>query len=205
MTVSWRDSLPESYSKLNNKNGDEYYIHAMSTISDHVEIGAFTYIHGNTRITADKLITIGKFCSIASGVRIQVGDEHDYKRVSTFPFKTVFGLNTTYEEAFGDSVHIGNDVWIGESARILSGTIIGDGAVIGAGSVIKGTIKPYGIYVGNPAKLIKMRFEEPVIKFLEEIKWWNWPLEKILRNEDFFSGDLKEMANDILKIKSMIK
>lgn len=196
--LPWILKLPSNYYKKSNLDGDNYFVHELSSIIGNVFIGKYSYIHGNTRITTNKDIYIGKYCSIASGVRIQVGDEHDYRRVSTFPFKTILGLETTYNESIGNSVTIGNDVWIGESVRILSGSNINNGVVIGAGSVVKGNLIPYGIYVGNPAKLIKKRFSDPVIDFLQDLKWWDWDDNKIFINSDFFSINLSEVTLDTL-------
>jgi acyl-[acyl carrier protein]--UDP-N-acetylglucosamine O-acyltransferase len=78
----------------------------------------------------------------------------------------------------GDIV-IGNDVWIAGDAKIMSGVSIGDGAVIGANSLVAKDVPAYAIYAGNPARLIRMRFSDEDIKTLEELKWWDWPLEHI--------------------------
>ena len=187
---------PLNYERKKNSEGEYYFVHKFCTINGPVLIGKYSYLHGKIRISTDKEINIGKFCSIADRVRIQVGDEHDYKRVSTFPFNTILGLNTNYSESFGETVSVGNDVWIGESVRILSGSNIGDGVVVGAGSVIKGNLIPYGIYVGNPAKLIKMRFSDDIISFLLQLKWWDWSDEKILNNSHFFSQDLSQTTTE---------
>ena len=81
---------------------------------------------------------------------------------------------------------IGNDVWIGRSAIVLSGTSIGNGAVIGAGSVVTKDVPDYAIVAGNPAKLIRYRFDEQTIKELQSLKWWDWPDEKIERYAKYF-------------------
>ena len=80
----------------------------------------------------------------------------------------------------------------------MSGSNINNGVVIGAGSVVKGNLIPYGIYVGNPAKLIKKRFSDPVIEFLQDLKWWDWDDNKIFINSDFFSINLSEVTLDTL-------
>jgi virginiamycin A acetyltransferase len=136
--------------------------------------------------TGDRLI-IGKFCQIASGVEfIMNGGNHLVGAVSTFPF-SVFGNG--WGEAMegkswpnkGDTV-IGNDVWLGYKSMVMPGVRIGDGAVIATSSVVTKDIPPYAIAGGNPAKIIRMRFDEGTIEQLLAISWWDWPAEKIARN-----------------------
>jgi acetyltransferase-like isoleucine patch superfamily enzyme len=128
-----------------------------------------------------KTIKIGKFCSIAPGVIILLGGEHNVNWVSAYPFNSFFKSAkgyTGHPRSKGDVI-IGNDVWIGRGALILSGVTIGDGAVIGANSVVSRHVAPYSITAGNPAKHIRYRFNERSIKALEQIAWWNWPLSRI--------------------------
>lgn len=132
----------------------------------------------------DKLI-IGKFCQIATGVRfIMNGSNHAMDGISTYPFK-VFGdawrfapMNVVSK---GDTV-IGNDVWIGNSVTIMQGIKIGDGAIIGTGSLVTKNVEPYTIIGGNPAQLIRKRFDDETINFLTTLKWWDWEIEKITEN-----------------------
>jgi acetyltransferase-like isoleucine patch superfamily enzyme len=139
-------------------------------------------------------LKIGKFCSIAAGVKIILGGEHRTDLVSTYPFSVLFeaarGVDG-HQVTKGD-VMIGNDVWIGSHAMILSGVTIGDGAVVGAGSVVCKDVAPYSIVAGNPARQIRLRLDEATIQALLKIAWWNWPLAKI---EDALpllcSGDVK--------------
>ena len=67
-----------------------------------------------------------------------------------------------------------------------SGTTIADGAVVGAGSVVTKDIGPYEIWAGNPARFIRKRFDEETIAKLLEIRWWDWPDEKIEKSSPFF-------------------
>ncbi len=126
-------------------------------------------------------LKIGKFCSIADGVRILVGGEHGNDWVSTYPFKAFFrSVRDVKGSKFtkGDVI-IGNDVWIGSQALILSGVTIGDGAIIGAGSIVCKDVAPYSIVAGNPASQIRLRFDENKINALLKMAWWNWPDAKI--------------------------
>lgn len=139
-------------------------------------------------INHDKLI-IGKFCSIACGAKFIFNSaNHTLSSLSTYPFPIFFeewGLDvkniTNAWDNKGDIV-IGNDVWIGYEAVIMSGVTIGDGAIIGTRAVVTKDVEPYTIVGGVPAKPIRKRFSEYVISSLLEIKWWDWPKERIAEN-----------------------
>ena len=150
----------------------------------------------------DKLI-IGKFCSIAKGVEfIMNGANHRMNCISTYPFYIMGGdwgsaLKPHSDELplKGDTV-IGNDVWIGQNVTILPGVHIGDGAIIGANSVVAKDIPAYAIAVGNPCSVKKMRFSDHEIEILEEVKWWDWDIEKIEANHKIIdSNDIEALKN----------
>lgn len=147
------------------------------------QIGRWTYgwpeVH---RWRSTQQLSIGSFCSIATGVKILLGGEHRADFVSTFPFGQFFGVGdaNAHEFSRGDVI-IGNDVWIGNGALILSGTRIGDGAVIGAYSLVKGEIPPYAIAVGNPARVVRYRFSPAIVDQLLRIRWWDWDDDSIKR------------------------
>jgi virginiamycin A acetyltransferase len=139
----------------------------------------------------DRLI-IGSFCQIASGVSfIMNGANHSLEGISTYPFK-VFGDPWSSAElnlvTKGDTI-IGNDVWIGNAARFMPGVKIGDGAIIAANSLVTKDVDPYSIVGGNPAKEIRKRFSEEKIKSLLDLKWWDWPQEKISQNLHWLTKD----------------
>ena len=104
----------------------------------------------------------------------------------TFPlFFEEWGLNKKNVASAWDNkgdIIIGNDVWIGYEAVIMAGVHIGDGAVIAARAVVTKDVPPYTIVGGTPARKIRMRFEEETIAKLQQIQWWNWPVEKIRRS-----------------------
>ncbi len=131
----------------------------------------------------DKLI-IGKFCAIAEGVKfIMNGANHSLSGFSTYPFE-VFGEDWQIERNYpykGDTV-VGNDVWLGYQAVILPGVNIGHGAIIGTQAVVTKSVPAYAIVGGNPARIIRYRFDEQVIAALLEIAWWDWPVEEITRH-----------------------
>ena len=148
-------------------------------------IGRYTFI--NKYCLIDKSVeSIGRFCSIAYGVKIGLGG-HPLDRISTHAFtydkKYGFVKENTYENfATAPKCIIGNDVWIGANATILAGVTVGDGAVISANAFVNKDVEPYSVVVGTPAKHLKYRFDEATIKQLLEIKWWDWKDEKIRRN-----------------------
>src|SRR5690606_29947135 len=93
------------------------------------------------------------------------------------------------------SVKIGNDVWIGEDAIIMGGVKIGDGAIIAARAVVTKDVPPYSIYGGVPAKLIKYRFDNYIIKKLLAIKWWDLEESWIRENYYLFHDAEKFISN----------
>lgn len=164
-----------------HKNHTKYHL-----VDPCFEIGEFTYgIPRLYRYDKTTRLTIGKFCSIAEGVKIMLGGNHHTKRVSTYAFyqeTDTFPDNGGWTQMVKGDIKIGNDVWIGRDVLILSGVTIGDGACIGAGAVVSKDIPPYAIAVGNPIRIIKYRFTESQINALENIQWWNWDKKKINEN-----------------------
>ena len=148
-------------------------------------------------INRDKLV-IGKFCSIACGAKfLFTSANHTQASLSTSPFPIFFeewGLDvqniTSAWDNKGDII-IGNDVWIGYEAVILSGVTIGNGAIIGARAVVTRDVPPYTIAGGVPAKPIRKRFSDDTISALLNIKWWDWPKERIARHiSDIQAGQI---------------
>ncbi len=173
--------------------GYDKEIYVKPTITNpNIIVGDFTYIADSefeSHVTHhyewndDKLI-IGKFCQIAAGVEfVMNGANHQMNAVSTFPFYTLEGWNMNPPMPFdlplkGDTV-IGNDVWIGQNAVILPGVHIGDGAIIGANSIVGSDVAPYTIMVGNPARILRKRFDDELIDLLLKLKWWDRSIEEI--------------------------
>jgi virginiamycin A acetyltransferase len=130
----------------------------------------------------DRLI-LGKFCSIATGVKfIMNGGNHRTDWLTNYPFP-VFGGDwaAAMPESWpnkGDTV-IGNDVWIGHGATFLPGVQVGDGAIIAAEAVVAADVAPYAVVGGNPAKLLRKRFSDETIAELLRLRWWDWPIETI--------------------------
>ena len=157
-------------------------------------LGRCSYVGCDCYIPKTK---IGRYCSIAQGVRVVMGNHPTSKFVSTHGafYSKDFFVSYTKEQKFKEYsyadadekffVEIGNDVWVGSDVRILNGVKIGDGAVIAAGAVVVKDI-PYSVVGGVPAKHIKYRFNESQREFLQRIKWWDFDENEIVANADLF-------------------
>ena len=196
--------------------GYEKEIYVKPTVTNpNIIVGDFTYIADSdfeSHVThlydwnGDKLI-IGKFCQIAAGVEfVMNGANHQMNCVTAFPFYTLEGWNMEPPAAYdlplkGDTV-IGNDVWIGQNAVILPGVHIGDGAIIGAECVVGSDVEPYTIVVGNPAKVLRKRFDDELTDLLLRFGWWNKSVDEIDALIPLLTcGDLEKVKT---QLKNMI-
>ena len=174
-------------------------------------VGDFTYIADSdfeSHVThfypwsRDNLI-IGKFCQIAAGVEFVMNDaNHKMNAVTTFPFYTFEGWEMNIpdpsEMTFKGNTVIGNDVWIGQNAVILPGVHVGDGAIIGANSVVGSDVASYTIVIGNPAKVLRKRFDDELIGLLLKFKWWDKSIEEINALIPILtSSDLEKVREEI--------
>lgn len=139
---------------------------------DRVKVGRCTYgaLHVYQWGNQDEFLEIGNYVSIADGVTFLTGGNHQYDGITTFPVKVKF-LGHPKEALTNGKIHVGDDVWIGHNVLILSGVHIGQGSIIGAGSVVTKDISPYSIVGGSPAKLIKFRFSDEIIKEMLKIRY----------------------------------
>ncbi len=156
-------------------------------------IGDYTYISGTEIwwiISRFSNVEIGKFCSIAHNVEILTDDNHNTTHISTYPFKTIpvspfFDENQKLQYK---KVIIWNDVWIGSGVKIIGNVKIGDGAIIAAGAVVTKDVEPYSIVWWIPAKMIKKRFSDDCISYLQKLEWWNKDIEEIWKNLHFLQN-----------------
>lgn len=205
-----------SENRIYPRTGDMETVYLKNVVTDpNIEIGDYTMYNDFVNdpcdfqknnvlyhypVNHDKLL-MGKFCSIACGAKfIFTSANHSLKSLSTYPFPIFFeewGLDKADVADAWDNkgdIIIGNDVWVGYEAVILSGVMIGDGAIIGTRAVVTKDIPPYTIIGGVPAKPIRKRFTDATIARLLELKWWDWPDERIKENiEKIQSGRIDEL------------
>lgn len=180
-------------------------IHPNATFSGHLGYGS--YIAPHCEVEGK----IGRFCSIAPYVKSNNGQHpYTYPYVATAPCffspnptRTQNGWSFASEKCFDEfrfadkdrkySIIIGNDVWIGESVFIAGGVTIGDGAVVLGNSVVTKDIPPFAIVGGQPGRVLRYRYSEEDIAFLNRIKWWNNPPEWFQKHW--------RLLNDIEKLK----
>ena len=161
-----------------------------------VSVGNFSYGKLNVYTYSDcsTKLKIGNFVSIADGVKFILGGNHNFQNFSTFPFNAFF-FRQSESYSKGDIV-IYDDVWIGTNSLILSGLSIGQGAIIAAGSIVTKDVSPYSIVGGNPAKLIKFRFNEATINKLLVRNLDNLNINKIKKNINFLNTPLNDNTID---------
>lgn len=194
------------------KSGVDFMTNVKPSVKNpNIIVGDFTYfsdrdfekhVTHHYDFIGDKLI-IGKFCQIAAGVEfVMNGANHQMSAVSTFPFYVMDGWDAKPPAAGampfkGDTV-VGNDVWMGQNVTILPGVHIGDGAIIGCNSVVASDVPAYTIVAGNPARMIRKRFDDELIAMLEKFKWWNRPVAEIKALVPMLScADLAKVKTEI--------
>ena len=209
-----KENLPDP-NKIFPIDNFKNLIQIKSTITKpNVIVGDFSYYAGENfeaQIThhydflGDKLI-IGKFCQIAAGVEfVMNGANHQMNAISTFPFYIFKDWEAQAPSLLdlpfkGDTV-IGNDVWIGQNAVILAGVKIGDGVIIGANAVVGSDLPPYSVAVGNPAKVIRQRFDKDLVNLLLKLKWWDKEISEIKKLIPLLScGDLAKIKEELEEI-----
>ncbi len=154
-------------------------------VAGFVAIGAYTYGRPKIRFpeSGAKLV-IGRYGSIADGVEILLGGNHRLDWVTSYPFPAMPRLwpaaaGIPGSDATRGDVVIGHDVWLGSQCMILSGVTIGHGAAVAARAVVTRDVPPYAIVAGNPARVVRLRFDEATIAALLVTRWWDLPKPQI--------------------------
>ena len=184
-----------------------------STIGNWCEIGQYNIIEnsyiGDYSYTCSNCIiqnaVVKNFSNIAAHVRIGATD-HPIERPSLHHFtyrSSQYGFSnsddeTIFEERENRVAKIGHDTWIGHGSLIKPGITIGNGAVIGSMSVVTKNVPEYSIVVGNPAKLLRLRFDDKIVEALEQIKWWNWSHDTIKERLEDFRGSIEVFVEKYL-------
>jgi acetyltransferase-like isoleucine patch superfamily enzyme len=168
--------------------------HAAEAVRHGYEIGDYSYGRLQIRSWGEGAkLTIGRYCSFADGVTVFLGGNHRTDWVSTYPFSDFPEL---WPEARGQvstlstrgDVRIGSDVWVGAGATILSGVSIAHGAVIGARAVVAKDVPPYAVLGGNPATVLKLRFDEATVASLLDLAWWDLERDAVARLAPLLQG-----------------
>jgi len=169
--------------------------------ADHPQFHAGDYTYASAQVTPDdwaqylapylypfspEALRIGKFCQIADGVTfITSSANHRFDGFSSYPFGIFDGglLDTPAMPDAGPDTVVGHDVWIGQGAKIMPGAVIGNGVIVAAGAVVTGQVPDYAIIGGNPASVIRMRFDAGTVTALNALAWWDWPIAVIRAHE----------------------
>lgn len=171
------------------EHGDYYSVTLRKIFSDYhkIEVGMYSYgCFVSSRINS--LTSIGRYCSFAEGVCIFNGN-HPLGHQSTHPFffNPVLGY-VKDEKIMRRPIEIGHDVWVGRNVIITpSVKKIGNGAVIGAGSVVTKDVPDFGVVAGNPARLVKFRFNPDQIQAINQSQWWLRDIDELSTHFDKFT------------------
>ena len=176
-------------------------IHPDSYITAPFSVGIGTNINGKITVKGFSKCTIGNYCAIGYDVIINTSDHLVNRANLQVSLQNRIKCDSIINP--DGKVTIGNNIWIGDSVLILPGNKIGDGAVIGTGAIVTKDVPPFTIVAGAPAKILRKRFGDNVIRQLLEIKWWYWTEEKMIRNQDFFNLDLSNSPD--INLKNIIK
>lgn len=175
------------------------------------KIGSFSY----SRSPLSHGLTVGRYTSIGLNFNIP-GPRHPLELLSTSSF--VYDRESSLVQSFLSDSHleeyrfypnpqrpppiIGNDIWIGNNVTVMPGTIIGDGSVIASNSVVVKSVAPYSVIGGNPAKVVRPRFDPASVDTLLAIKWWQYSFDVLQR---FNLGDISGFCREFPAVAGSLK
>jgi len=180
-------------------------------LSRGVEIGRHTYgfsEHTFPVFTEGARIVVGAFCAIGPEARIHGGGAHVVTRAAAFPLNAILfdrGKRNAPDDIDKGPTVIGNDVWIGEGAMVLAGLTVGDGAVVGARAVVTKSVPPYAIVAGNPARILRYRFDEDIRERLLALRWWDWDDDEIRKQKRWFMGDVESFLDEMERVRGIAR
>lgn len=187
-----------------------------------VTIGAWTYVGHLSLATRvidrnrDGHILIGRYCSLAENIVASIAHNHEYRFVSTSPYLLDASFQGTHHAGRDYQRYqaiVGHDVWIGSGARFFGGIILGNGAVVAGNAVVTKNVPPYAIVAGNPARIVKYRFDEETRRKLNRLKWWYWTEKEIEERKKYFNNparllefyEEKELSSEVSSVFAEIK
>jgi acetyltransferase-like isoleucine patch superfamily enzyme len=174
-----------------------------------VQIGRHTYGYGEHTFpvfTEGARIVVGAFCAIDNEARIHGGGAHVITRAAAFPLNAILfdrGKRNAPDDMDKGVTVIGNDVWIGKGATVLTGLTVGDGAVVGTRAVVTKSVPPYAIVAGNPARILRYRFDEDIRERLLALRWWDWDDDEIRAQKRWFMGDVESFLDEMERVRGI--
>ena len=165
-------------------------------------IGAFSYSWS----PFPECVSMGRYCSVAQGVEIMPpAHPTDVFTTSSMLYDPLllhrrnfyrdhgYGNDDTVARAHptnGRDITIGHDVYIATGVKLRGGVCIGDGAIVGAYSVITRDVPPYAVVVGNPGRIVRMRYNDEQVARLRALAWWDYDFRDVLRHAPLDDMDL---------------
>lgn len=142
-------------------------------------------------VPARHCIAVGKYCALSEGLTFLINMDHDFTSIAQGDPRPLLELEEEGRRPIltrkKGSILIQNEVWVGHGATIMNGVTLHNGCVVGTNAMVTKDVPPYAIVGGNPARVLRYRFDEAVIDGLQKIAWWDWP-DKLIRErrDDFF-------------------
>jgi acetyltransferase-like isoleucine patch superfamily enzyme len=194
----WHNTVARS-AKLNSARlGGNCYVCSEAVLIGDVSLGAYTLI-GSQNYLVGGSIRVGRYCQFAPEVAVYaIGHCLTVPSIYTGPG---IGRGSLRALMPSEPVEIGNDVWLGHGATVLPGVHVGTGAVVGAGSVVTKSVSPYAIVGGNPARLLKYRFNPEQIEALLASRWWELDGPELSERLPWFKTPVPNMNSDELRFR----
>jgi acetyltransferase-like isoleucine patch superfamily enzyme len=172
-----------------------------SQIKSGTVIGRYTRINGAASVLGTGAAVIGPCCAIGSGFTLLTENHRMDLPNMQFRLSGLLGIPRS-RLAQPEDVQIGAAAWVGANVTVLSGVQVGVGAVLASGAVVTKDVAPFAVVGGVPARELKRRCSEQVAEVLLESEWWEWPLERMRRNREFFAADITSV--DAAALRSLI-